>query len=349
MRIILINTILILISGCFQTSQEPVLDDFEKTINIKGNSSLIKSRDIGDVVDLIIFDSILVVNEAFQKKIFKYYDINTGIKIDGFINKGKGPNELSFPRLLYKLNDRIFTTYDESKKVLIYFYINDILKKKYQFGEKIEFDNVNLSIFRIYPISDTLFIILGAFEEGKYCLYNNQTKKTTLHISFPVDKRYEKISNYLKGWAHQGELAVKPDRSKFVFVCKNGYFDICSIDNNELTLKKRKVYFQSEYKTMNGAVAHSSKSKYAFRSVSSSDKFIYMIYSGRTKEESGDEYFAGNNILIYDWNGFPVCNLRTDRFLKKITVDEKNQVVYGYCTNPSTGEPEIIKYELPKM
>jgi len=153
----------------------------------------------------------------------------------------------------------------------------------------------------------------------------------------------------MKGWAHQGEVSLKPDHSEFVFVCKNGYFDICGINQNRIELKKRKLYYQSEYKVFGQGVAYSKQSKFGFSSVNSTNRYIYMIYSGRSQEEFGADYFAGNNILVFDWNGNPIVNLKTNRFLQRIVLDEDQKIIYGYGINRMTGEPEIAKYIIPDI
>lgn len=335
--------------SCSIDSSRSVLSDFDKTINIDLNISPIESVELGELMDMVSFDSILIVNEVFKEKIFKYFFVNNGHIVSNFINRGKGPNELMFPGLICALNDSIFSTYDANKKQLVYFNVHNIIGSSYQFEKVIDTNLLDLIIFQSYPLNDSLIIFTGIFEDGKYCLFNSISGNTIIDVEFPIDEEHEEDNNYIKSMAHQGEIAIKPDKRKFVFVCRNGYFDICSVSQDGLFLEKRKLYYLSYYKVVgNGAVAHSSKSAYAFHSVEATDNYIYMIYSGRTQDEFGTEYVAGNNILVYDWNGNPVVNFKTDRYLHRMTLDSNNLIIYGFCINSVTGEPEIVTCQLPK-
>jgi hypothetical protein len=335
--------------SCSSDSSRSVLSDFNNTINLKLNVSPIESTELGEILDMVSFDSILIINEVFEQQIFKYFNVNNGNLGANFINRGKGPNELIFPGLMCALDDSIFSTYEANKKQLVYFNVYDIIANFHQF-EKVT--NTNLSdlvIFQSYPINDSLVIFTGMFEDGKYCLYNSKSENTIITVDFPDDENHQKENNYIKSMAHQGEIAIKPNKQKFVFVCRHGYFDICSVSQNELLLENRKLYYLSDYKVIGeNVVAHSAKSAYAFHSVEVTDNYIYMIYSGRTKDEFGSEYIAGNNILVYDWNGNPVVNFKTDRYLHRMTLDRNNLIIYGFCINSVTGEPEIVTCQLPK-
>ena len=335
--------------SCSIDSRRSVLSDFDNTTNIKLTVLPIESVELGELMDMVPFDSILIVNEVFKEKIFKCFFVKNGYKASTFINRGKGPNELMFPGLLCNLNNNIFSTYDANQKQLVYFNVNDIIRNIYKFEKVINIDLPGLIVFQSYPLNDSLIIFTGIFEEGKYCLFNSVSGNTIIDVEFPTDEEHQEENNYIKSMAHQGEIAIKPDKKKFVFVCRNGYFDICSVSQDGIYLEKRNLYYLSEYKSIkNNVVAHSSKSEYAFHSVETTDSCIYMIYSGRTQDEFGSEYIAGNNILVYDWNGNPVVNFKTDRYLHRMTIDRNNLIIYGYCINPVTGEPEIVTGQLPK-
>lgn len=335
--------------SCSIDVSRSVLSDFNNMINLKLNVSPIESIELGELLDMVAFDSILIINEAFEEQIFKYFNVTNGNLGSNFVNRGKGPNELMFPGLMCALDDSIFSTYEANKKQLVYFNVHDIIANFHQFEKTIDTNLSDLIIFQSYPLNDSLIIFTGIFEDGKYCLYNSLSENMIITVEFPDDENHQEENNFIKSMAHQGEIAIKPDKRKFVFVCRNGYFDICSVSQNELFLENRKLYHLSDYKVIgDNVVAHSSKSAYAFHSVEATNSYIYMIYSGRTQDEFGSEYVAGNNILVYDWNGNPVVNFKTDRYLHRMTLDGKNLIIYGYCINSVTGEPEIVTCQLPK-
>lgn len=350
MKIIFVYLIFaFLFLGCSVKYDDPVISDFRKTIDLELESCSINSDDLGELLDLVSFDSILIVNEVFREKIFKYFDLNSGTLVSNFINQGKGPNELIFPSLLTALNDSIFSTYDVHTKRNINFNIFTIKDGIYKVDDVDKMCSMEQITFQVYPLGNGRFICSGIFDEGKYCLYNTVLEKFSVSVDFPIDAKHESENNSVKSMAHQGEIAIKPDNKKFVFACRNGYFDICSISQEKPELEHRKIYYLSEYKVIaNNVIAHSAKSNYAFHSVETTDKYFYLVYSGRSQAEYGREYVAGNNILVYDWEGNPIVHFRTNRHLHRMTLDKKNLKVYAYSMNPITGEPEIVACKLPK-
>jgi hypothetical protein len=120
-----------------------------------------------------------------------------------------------------------------------------------------------------------------------------------------------------------------------------------SIDHLNSQRITSRSYFDPIIDVVEGHGVFKRNNLFTFRSATSTNKYIYVIYSGRSRDEFGDECYAGDNLLVYDWNGNPVVNYKLDRFLKIMALDVDKMQVYGFCTNPMTGEPEIVKYQLP--
>jgi hypothetical protein len=227
---------------------DPVLSSFKKTVDIKCETSPINSDDLGEVVDFVLFDSIVVVNEMFQPYIFKYFNRNTGKKSGDFIRKGNGPNELNRTGGLERYNDSLCVAFDAVRKDLVYLNSNDILQKKYKFYKVVNFDNPSLIFFRVYPVSESMYLCTGVFEKGAYCVYNSKTKEYKTSIDFPVEEKHKNDNNQQKSMANQGKIALSPDKSKFVFASSRGYIDFCEINNLNIEMVKRNFYFSPEYK-----------------------------------------------------------------------------------------------------
>ncbi|MCK9413562.1 MAG: TolB-like 6-bladed beta-propeller domain-containing protein [Prolixibacteraceae bacterium] len=336
--------------GCNSaTTKDPILADFSKTMQLKMENSSIKSSDIGEIVDMLVIDSLLISDEIFSKKIFKLYNKRTGKLLSNFIDKGRGPNEMLFPRILNYYNSDYFTLFDEDKRELIYFSLNEIRNKNYQFYCK---KNVELTAdesfaTKSYLLSDSMLLCTGFFANGQYALYNLNSKNTNFFLDYPYDENHKGESNRIKGTAFQGEISIKPDRKKFANATRR-IFEICEIQQTDIKRIFRKIYFFPEYKVIHNSAAFLSTQPYGFHSITSTDTYVYLIYSGRSMKEYGNEYYAGNNLLVYDWDGNPVVNFILDRYLKSFALDVKQMKIYGYCTNPISGEPEIVTYQLPQ-
>jgi len=160
---------------CSANAQEPVLSEFSKTVTVNSTVTKIQSLDIGELVDMSVIDSVLVINEMFNENIFKLFSITSGKMICNCIRSGRGPNEMLYPDIITKCKNDIFSTYDQNLKKLIYISINDLIKGNFQFRkiDKLEIP----AALKAYPINDSMIICTGVFEEGRYCLYNKQTKR----------------------------------------------------------------------------------------------------------------------------------------------------------------------------
>lgn len=308
-KILLVIILITIITSCSNKIIDPVLSDFTEVINLKGTTSQIESSKLGEVVDMIIIDTVLVINEMFNDYIFKLFDIKSGKLICNCIRKGKGSNEMISPRLITSYNKDIFTTYEGNKKELIYISINDLLSKDFKFYKS---DKIELSgAFTLFPINDSMMISTGAFEKGRYCLYNKNLGKGVIKFDYPYDEKHKNEILVVKGFAFQGEISIKPDLTKFTMACStSGNIEIYRLSGNDFERVFKKVYSLPQYENINNhGVGFSKKNKIAFISLFSSDKYIYTIYSGGSMEESGQEYYHGNNLLVYNWEGQPILNL----------------------------------------
>lgn len=81
------------------------------------------------------------------------------------------------------------------------------------------------------------------------------------------------------------------------------------------------------------------KSTKCFIDVASTDKYVYCLYDGTA------DYSANSTIVIFDWDGNHIKNLKADRNLRKIAVDKKDKNILSIATN-KTGEREVVMYPL---
>lgn len=333
--------------GCSSEQDEPVLNDFRVTKKLEHYQSPIDSKDIGEVVDILIMDSVLVTSNMYEEFIFKIYNINTGKVINQCISKGRGPGEVLDPNLISKYNDTTFTTFDVNKKELIYYSILELCKGSSSSLKDVQLD---FGIFRANPLNDSLVICTGVFEDGEYYLINMNSKDRVSTLEYPYVKQLEMILPFTKGFLLQGELALRPFHNEFVKVCNGaGIIEIGTINDEIMENVFTKVYFNPIFKLNGIHPAFARESKFAFHSLNVTKEYFYTIYSGNSMAEKGGEFTAGHNLLVYNWHGQPVINYQLDRKIKRFTLNIERSIAYGYCTNPTTGEPEIVYYKLPNL
>src|SRR5690606_37414629 len=105
----LIILCLIIISACNKIEGDLVLTSFKQKVELTNTGTPINSDDIGGVMDLVSFDSLLILCEYRTENVFKYFNLkNRGEKVRHFIKSGRGPNEIILPATLHKFNENVF-------------------------------------------------------------------------------------------------------------------------------------------------------------------------------------------------------------------------------------------------
>lgn len=332
--------------GCSSQKKDPVLSDFKETKALVHVQSRIKNNDIGEVIDILVKDTILITNEKFNKHVYKIFNIKNGKIICQCILKGKGPGEITNPNLINEYNDKFFTTFDTNKKELIYCSYSGLCQGD---SDALKYYKLDNNIFRAYPLNDSLVICTGLFDEGQFILINVNSKKIIATQDYPLIDKLKKYNNVIKGFILQGEIALRPGHAEFVKVSNGaGIFEIGNIHGNTIENNLTKVYFIPKFEIRGNSPVYSEESNFAFHSLVGTQKYFYVIYSGNSMAEKGSEFTAGRNLLVYNWKGESVINFQLDRTLKRMTLDKKRNIIYGYCINPTIGEPEFVTYQLPK-
>jgi hypothetical protein len=341
----LLFTFLLFLSIWNKENDDPVLSNFKKSGDLQCTLTSIKRSDIGIVVDISVIDSFLILSEHQTDLIFKVFSIKTGRLISNSIRRGIGPDEINFPTDISEYQNDVFTMYDAGLKKIDFLSVNNMTKGNAKF---LKSEKIPYSAFKTYPLNDSIFLSTGTFEEGRYSLYNKNTSKNKVMLDYPFDAKHKNESNLIKGFAFQGEIAIKPDLKKFVSTSNSaGNIEICELHNDKIERVFRKDYFLPEYKNIGIAAAFLKNNRFAFHSPSVTDDNIYVIYSGKSAESP--HYTSGKFLLVYDWSGTPLIYFNLDRGIDKMALDRKNNTIYCVSMNPDSYEDEIVSYKLPKF
>lgn len=71
-------------------------------------------------------------------------------------------------------------------------------------------------------------------------------------------------------------------------------------------------------------------------------KYLYCLYTG------SNDFSTKSKILVFNWDKKHIATLQTDRSLRCISVDEKDQYILGVSSNESDGQ-DIIQYQLKSI
>lgn len=289
---------------------------------------------------LCIKDSILLINDFNSDTIFYVYNINEKpIKlIYSFGTKGEGPDEYIFPAPL-RINKNNICFYDRS----LYKYQTIDLSNKNVYSERVS----PVGFYNIIKISDNTYVGDGFFPDSRFKLLQEDSC-SNLSIQYPDDNI--NCSSTQKALVYQGNIIKQPNGKKFVYVATyGGIIEIYQITENNIKSLCNKIYHFPQYTpyahSQNEVSANLKKdNKKSNLSSYVTDKYIYVLYSGKTLSDP-DHNFS-NTVYVLDWNGMEVCKYVLDQSLSSICVDYNDQFIYGLYYNTENEFEGLIKYKL---
>ena len=122
---------------------------------------------------------------------------------------------------------------------------------------------------------------------------------------------------------------LKPTKNKMVLAYV--YTDI--IEVFDLNTKKSislqgPEKFDSHFRIHNDKWLENNQTRVAFLGGTTTNKYIYLLYSGKKFKE--EKSFRGDQIFIYDWDLNPIKQITLDREVFQISVSRDDKTLYSY-------------------
>jgi hypothetical protein len=327
--------------SCSSLGKSP-LEDFDNkytAAHIKLNVNPEKITTYGRL--LLFEDEEYLIKEEHETTLLSkiYY---TGDSIVSIAKKGSGPGEYLWLSLMQK---------DSTGSI---FAIDNIRMKAYRMtvdGERISEVQFNNPIFNVLP-SHSNYVILG-FHEGinglkgtRYFLSDSIGNILYTFGNFPDDNN--PASRPFKLMAYQGTMIYNQYKNRLAFFSLWGaLFDIYELSEQVESIANRHYIFSQYYSDEDASkigVEHKPDNLFGFMDAYATPDFIYALYSGNYLERkdniSYEKAISSRHILVYDWDGNPVCMIDTDIDLLNICVSSDNRELiaiyidgdYGLCS-----------------
>jgi TolB-like 6-blade propeller-like len=138
----------------------------------------------------------------------------------------------------------------------------------------------------------------------------------------------------VKKMAYESLLFLKPDRTKSISAGRySDYIEIYDIKSGLSKIIKGPENFEPEVVIMKGndgkeLAARGPDTRYAFVKGKTTEKYIYLLYSGNL--HNGEHLFYGKAIFVYDWEGKAVAQLKLPAYILDFVVTSNNKVLYSY-------------------
>ena len=197
-------------------------------------------------------------------------------------------------------------------------------------------------------------ISTGTYTDGRYCVTNPNDNTDIFSVTYP-DCADPTLSDSLKSIFYASNcLAVNSSHTRLA--CANmqyGCLDICDINGNQITrinevhLNRPGVIFQHKRPRGRGMwypVAYTRNNLFGFCDLTTSDDYIFALYSGRTYREYKGNVDKGRTILVFDWNGSHVRTYHLPNSCSSISYDKASNTIYALSHEQD--QSEIITLDL---
>lgn len=309
---------------------------------------------------IAVYDSLIICwNHKLPNYFFNVFNLDSGEEYGSFINKGRGPSDVSAVNPIYQFfkngNDILTILYTYHGNHVLFWNISESIKKGESVFDKKKSINSNKDnsaryhhIF--YQDDDTLLAmirpIMISYEEAitpyyeKLTFFNNESL-----LSYPI---------YLKKIVRKGKSIIspedffystdylKPDKSKIVQVMMNlPQINIIDTQTGEVIGYRMKngpdfSLFETDMRSFK---------KYYFY-VQADDNYIYTTTYW---EENSHEQNNNNSLLsiihVYDWFGKHIYELKCDREFFYIWLDPARNRLYSI----DFGTDEVSYFSLNEL
>ena len=335
--------LLLITYGCYNDSNENIyIEEFPIKKRLVGEPvKKIKALAMGDI---IILDTLLIIQNHKNEKLFSIYNLTNYKLLFNFGTKGRGPGEFLVPEMnthiKYQNFKPILQIFDLERRRLTFIDILETLKTKEMVYTEEVLPKIRIYVNRLFYKNDSIFI--GAPEaEGRFMIYNYSTKQTKI-ISYLPEMEFPINKNNLN-FIYTSVSCINEKTGVFVSapLSKNeiDFFDFSGNYLHSSTMEKSEIY-KSNFASEN--ITKTDAKRYII-SIKNYDNLIYALneYLPYTTIRKRKKY-PNSKIQVFSWKGEAIKEYIMDRHLNAFAVDTLNKNIYGVSIFEE--EYPLIKY-----
>ncbi|ASB47936.1 BF3164 family lipoprotein [Alkalitalea saponilacus] len=308
----------------------------------------IDSGFFGNPNKMLISDSLLFFEDEVNNYYFGVIDIKNLIFLKRFGKKGSGPNEIITPSSLFIKNEK-FSFNTVNTNIIAEFPFKEIFNSptepKMNIIANLRVKNKEVMYSFMTPLMiDKYYLATGFFSNGKYALIDVKNNRDSIFGFHPIT---ENIGQFELGIIFQSVLVHHPSKRRVVNVSllTNDLLEVITYcENQQFTIKSNTSSYNPTLATTGERIHLSSESKFTYLNFSVTDKFIYLLYSGKSVAEHGYDAAFGNTIHVFDWELNKVCEYVLDFNLQSIAVTADDRYLYSF--GAITSNVELLKWSL---
>ncbi len=330
------------ILSCTPRASKTVVETFEISLSPVCEDDIL----LGMPNKLALSGDIMAISDTKMDSLVHFVNVRDGKYIGKGCAYGQGPNEMSMITSLSPMGEHGYTVYEPNRRTLYRMYpdgANGRIETLFHNGR----DSVHFHR-EVHPLTDGNYVATGFYRSSQFCLLDSlgNVCRTFGEYSFR-DEQEREVPEIVKSQVYQAAMTVAPSATHLLAYCLLG--DILSfykVEKGVPVLQETRCLSFPEYKyDGENYLGASQENKLAYLDATSTDDYIFLLYSGRSIREEGMKAFAGNTVCVYNWNAEKVAELKSDMDLKCLSLSPDGAVVYAIAID---GNPVLMKFSLPE-
>lgn len=278
----------------------------EKVITPDLNKLAIPNKILSNPEMMSANDSVLVLHDYFNKKLFTSLDLQDTTHYQRFGFIGHGANEINVGTTGY-LSDNKYVIYDPITKIVGKYTIfsgdSSFVKLDIKIPETVK-------ISRTALVTDSTIFNMGCYSDAfKYSITNREGEALD-SLGEIAGKNDANLNTYHKFLAEQGNISISPDKKRIAAI--TSYSD--NIDFMNISPEGLKMIMENHHRDAAFTPMTLGKDMYkmmpdikapiGFIGITSNNKYVFALYAKHSLEEGG---YDSPFILCYDWAGNPIA------------------------------------------
>ena len=315
-------------------------DDFKEIRTLKGktmefDTPILRPR------DLQILDSVLVVIDYNEDRLFHLFDLNTMKKMGSRVVSGGGPNDMLRPKFV-KGDSDMLCAYDLASSRIVWFDIPNFIEKEAPIVSK-SINTENPLFVDAVKHGDKL--LSSAYESDEFLLrsFDVNGKSTgemvpypVSHISYTPD---EQRDAYYMNFISDGKERIA------VFYSMTDLFEVYDNAGRLLTRMHGPDCFFPVFKEVHDgdvvtSVPDNDLTRDAYFSPRSVGDKLFVLYDGDFLNAPNNDGSC-STLFVFSWDGDLEMQYQLDDPIVSFCVDAVNKKIYGISKTP---EYHIVEY-----
>lgn len=200
----------------------------------------------------------------------------------------------------------------------------------------------------VWTDADTI-ISLGLFTVGRLAVFNGQGQQVATFGSLPPGPT--NVPGPVRQHAYQATLVPHPERHLLAAVTRHAArIELYRSDGSTVAMLDGPLPFEPRYSVGSDARAAVLRTgddlRFGYLDGAGSNKYIFALFSGRTREGFPGRANFARFVHIFNWDGTFQKALRLDHDVLSIAVDRESTTLYAVTHDPT---PAILRYALSDL